>query len=124
MPADVDATVGRGRAGPHDLSAVPRGNVVGQGDERLSSRIVERQFAHHGHRRELGRQEHAKLLQYLRDKHKEIEPMGCRGCGGRRGRMRQPTQILGSERSQMITHEPRRMQSPDINIAGTMNSQL
>jgi len=35
---------------------------------------------HQGHRRERGRQIHKDLIQYLTEKHKEIEPVGCRGC--------------------------------------------
>ena len=41
---------------------------------------------HTGHRRERGRQDHKNLLQYLADKHKEIEIVPCSGCGGRRNR--------------------------------------
>jgi glycosyltransferase involved in cell wall biosynthesis len=39
---------------------------------------------HQGHRRESGRQDYKNLIYYISKKHKEIETVGCRGCGGRR----------------------------------------
>lgn len=38
---------------------------------------------HQGHRREKGRQAFKNLLYYINEKHKEIDPVGCRGCGKR-----------------------------------------
>jgi len=51
--------------------------------QRIPEELMVYRF-HTGHRREQGRQAHANLVKYLREKYKEVEPVACSGCAGRR----------------------------------------
>ena len=61
---------------------------------RIAEPLLVYQF-YAGRRRDLGAQEHRALVDYMRAKYKEIETVGCKGCGG--GRATSPVYNLARQ---------------------------
>jgi hypothetical protein len=62
---------------------------AGKWFEKIDEPLLNYRF-YSGQRRELGRQTHEKLIEYMKDKYKDIDMAGCCGRGRSRGRLAMP----------------------------------